>query len=268
MGISGNNQIIKKKEDDKMKNSKLLLLISSLLIMTFFLWGCGTTEEAPTEPAVVEAPEAVDEPADVPDPGQEMDEEQMMSLFSSGQELDEVYYVMTMSTSEMDPFISRIWIKGDRMRAETEMMGQQFITIYDINAVYTFEPGEQVAIRMAPGFSMDESMDAFTADDLTSTFDTERLEYVGTEMYNGLLCHVVRSIDLETGQAIEIWLHPDYGFPMRVESLSDDPEGQYLMEVTEFETGDIADNMFTVPDGYEIIDMEDMFQNMPAIPGS
>ena len=251
-----------------MKTQKRLWLLSSLLIITFFLWGCGTTEEVPTEPAVVETPESADEPADMPDSGQEMDEEQMMSLFSSGQELDEVYYVMTMSTNEIDPFISRIWIKGDRMRAETEMMGQQFITIYDINAVYTLEPGEQVAIRMAPGFGMDESMDAFTADDLTSTFDTERFEYMGTEMYNGLNCHVVRSVDLETGQAIEIWLHPDYGFPMRVETLSDDPDEQYLMEVTEFQTGGIPDTMFTVPDGYEIIDMEDMLQNMPAIPGS
>jgi hypothetical protein len=250
-------------------NAQKQLWLLSLLIITFFLWGCGTTEEVPAEPAGVESPEAADEPADVPDSGQEiMDEEQLMSLFSSGKELDEVYYVMTMSTTEMDPFISRIWTKDGRMRAETEMMGQEFTTIYDVNAVYTFEAEEQVAIRMAPGFGMDESMDAFTADDLTSTFDTDRLEYMGTEMYNGLLCHVVRSVDLETGQAVEIWLHPDYGFPMRVESLSEDPDEQYLMEVTEFQIGGIPDNMFTVPDGYEIIDMEDMFQNMPVIPGS
>jgi outer membrane lipoprotein-sorting protein len=255
-------------------------LLALLLALTVFLWGCGGGEPAPApeEPAPPEAPQAPAEPAASPEvspavTGQDLDESELAALFGSGQSLDELYYEMTMTGLQMDGVTSRIWLKGERMRAETEMTGQQFIMIYDTDAVYTLDTQEKTAIKMPTdaGMGMDASMEPVTADDFTTDVDDQNFQYLGQETINGVMCHVVQSVDRETDDGVKMWLHADYGFPMRVESLSDDPEEQYVMDVTDFRVGSVSDDQFTIPSDYEIIDFSEMFQNMPsmpAVPGS
>ncbi len=247
--------------------------LSLLLITTLLLWGCGGGEGTP-EPDESEEPMETVEPAAEPEPeetpaaeeGQEMSETELAQLFGSGQAMDEVYYEMTMSGLEVDGATTRIWMKGGHMRSESEMEGQLFIMIYDDEAVYTLDPQSKTAMRIAADMGMDETMEPYTSDDFTGDVDDQNLEYLGRENVNGIPCHVVQSIDTESGQGVKMWLHEDHGFPMRVESLATNPDEQYTMEVTEFEVGNVADSQFDIPSDYQVIDMGEMFENMPEMP--
>lgn len=248
-------------------------MISLLLMATMLLWGCGGGDASP-EPAESETPAPVEEPAAEPEPqespaaeeGQDISEAELAQLFGSGQAMDEMYYEMTMTGLEVDGAQTRIWLKEGRMRSESEMEGQLFIMIYDDEAVYTLDTQSKMAMKISSEMGMDETMDPYTADDFTGDVDDQNLQYLGREEINGIPCHVVQSVDTESGHGVKMWLHEDYGFPMRVESLATNPDEQYIMEVTEFEVGNVADSQFEIPSDYQIIDMGEMFQNMPEMP--
>lgn len=251
-------------------------MLGLLLITSLLLWGCGGGEQA-QEPAESEAPMETEEPAEpvaepetVEEPptqeGREMSETELAELFGSGQAMDEIYYEMTMTGLEVDGAKTRIWLKGGRMRSESEMEGQLFIMIYDDEAIYTLDTQSKMAMRISANMGMDETMEPYTTDDFTGDVDDQNLQYLGRESVNGIPCHVVQSVDTETDHGVKMWLHEDYGFPMRVESLATNPDEQYMMEVTEFEVGNVADRQFDIPSDYQIIDMGEMFENMPEVP--
>ena len=246
-----------------------------LLLVTVLLWGCGGGSEEPADPIQEEPPEEasvveeVEEAAEEPEADEEMmDESQLAALFSGAQEMSELSYEMTISGPAMERMNTLIWLKDQRMRTESEVMGQRMILIYDTDAVYTLDPDEMTAFIMPLSMGMDESMEAITAEDVTSDIDPNDFEYLGTELYQGLECHVVRSTDRATGSQVMMWLHPDLGFPMKVESLSENPEEQYVMEVTNLVMGNVSDEMFQIPEDYEVLDMGSFFQGIPEMPGS
>lgn len=259
---------------------QLLAMTALLLVLLLVLTACGGGGgAAPAESGEAPAPadQAADaEPAPSPaaDPdtpvssGETMSESQLAALFSGGREMSEVSYEMNLTGPTMDTIQTRIWLKGERMRSESEAMGMNFIMIYDTEAVYTLDPQEKTAMKMPVEMGMDGAMEPITADDLTEELDTETMEYLGTEMVNGVQCHVVQTSDSLTGVQMTIWLHADYGFPMKMEGKGAGPEDQFLMEVTNFNVGGVSDDLFVVPSDYEVMDFSEMFQGLPAIPGS
>ena len=253
----------------KMKKSSVFLLVI-MLILSMMLWACGGSEpaEQPEEVAETtaedesnEADEAEDtEDESVAQSGEEITEEQLASLFGKGQELTEVYYEMEIRSPGFDTTTGKIWLKGDRMKSESQMMGESFVMIYDVDAIYMLEPADKTAVKMPMEMGLDEMMDPITMGEVTEGVDEETLEYQGREEYEGVLCHVVLSTEHEYDMQTKMWLHPDYGFPMKVEGISDDPEEQYVMEISNFEVGNVSDGVFEIPSDYEIVDMAEMFQ--------
>ncbi|SMP62488.1 DUF4412 domain-containing protein [Anoxynatronum buryatiense] len=254
-------------------------ILALLLVLMLLLTACGGGGSAPAETGEAEAPpaqtaesETSQEPETDPETpvssGETMSESQIAALFSGGREMSEVSYEMNITGPTMDTMKTRIWLKGERMRSESEAMGINFIMIYDTEAVYTLDPQEKTAMKMPVDMGMDGTMEPITAEDLTEDIDTETMEYLGTEMVNGIQCHVVQTVDSESGVQMKMWLHTDYGFPMKMEGQGNNPEDQFLMEVTNFQTGGISNDLFVVPADYEIMDFSEMFQGLPAIPGS
>jgi outer membrane lipoprotein-sorting protein len=142
------------------------------------LLACGVEEEPAqadqdNSDTLIEVPEQTPPAAIV----QELDDEQAAELFSRGQDLDELYYEMNMVTYEMGAIELLVWMKGERMRVETELMDQHIIMIYDTDAVYTLDPQERSAFKMPIDVNMDGA-DPFTSDDITDEFDSGNLEYI------------------------------------------------------------------------------------------
>ncbi len=71
----------------------------------------------------------------------------------------------------------------------------------------------------------------------------------GTAMINGKSCMVVQYM---VGVApAKMWLWQDYGLPIRVEATT--TQGMTLMEYKNIQFGDIADSVFELPEGVQII---------------
>ena len=87
--------------------------------------------------------------------------------------------------------------------------------------------------------------------DFTNDVDETDMTYVGKEMLNGVSCHVVESTKLEEGYHVKMWLHEEYGFPMKMESYNKDGSEAFVMEVTDFKVGDLSDALFEVPEDYD-----------------
>jgi hypothetical protein len=89
----------------------------------------------------------------------------------------------------------------------------------------------------------------------------ETLNTLGIEEYDGITCHVIQSTDPQEGHVVRMWLHPENGFPMKMESVTDVPEEQYLMEVTELRVTSVSDDVFMIPPEYDMIDLTEMFND-------
>ncbi len=246
-----------------------VLMLSTLLLV----WGCGGNgdvkepegevpsqgEETPGSPEVQE-PEEPEEPEE----SEEMEgltDEDLAKLFTSGKVMDELFYVMKSSNMGEEESIISMYIKGDLMRMESENMGESFIAINAEDGFYTLEPQTKTAMKIPKGME-DEDEETPTLDDFTDDVDEDSMIYLGKESILGVSCHVVESRDLESNYQIKMWLHEEYGFPMRVETIMDNDE-MYVSEVIEFKVGNVSDDMFKIPDDYQILDLGNLIPPTP-----
>lgn len=250
-----------------------------LLLGVFLITGCGGPS-APDAPGVeTPSPESVDTPetpmapetpetetpeTETPD---ELTEEELRRLFGSGRSLEELYYEMVVSGRDMQSATTRIHMKGERMRMEGEAMGQSFIMIYGEDAFYTLDPSTKTGMKMPRTMEADDDDDEegeiFTLDSFTEGVDASTLRYVGKETVRGVPCHIVESREIETGHRVRMWLHETYGFPMKTETVADNGEVQLLMEVMEFVVGNVAEELFAIPDDYQILDLGSLIPSGP-----
>ena len=175
----------------------------------------------------------------------------------------EIYYEMNVTGMDSENTISRMYLKGSKMRAESEVMGQTFVMIHGEDALYILDDSTKTAMKMPLGENVEGEQDTFTMDDFTNDVDETDMTYVGKEMLNGVSCHVGESTKLEEGYHVKMWLHEEYGFPMKMESYNKDGSEAFVMEVTDFKVGDLSDALFEVPEDYEIVDMGNLIPTVP-----
>jgi len=245
------------------RNRSWLLLLAVFMTVSLFAVACGEPDPAEAPPEETEEatePEAAE--TDEAEPAEEMDEEALASLFMSGMDLEELSYEMHLSGPAMEEVQVRVWMQGDRMRSESEYEGERFIVIIDEEASYILEPAEKMAFRSPKGAGedpeLDETSEPMTVGEVTTDTDPADFEYLGTEEVEGILCHVVQTEGDEPGDTLTLWLHSDYGFPMKIEQESDTPDRQYLVEIKNLEVGNVSDQHFEVPSDYEIVDFGEM----------
>lgn len=254
--------------------NKLTILSVLMLITMLLVWGCGGNgdveepeteqpsqgEETPAEPDV-EEPEQEEE-SEEPEEQEGLSDEELADLFTNGKDMDEFFYEMNVSGMGEEDSTTGIYIKGKLMRVESEAMGQRFMMIYNEEAFYTFDPQSKTAMKMPLGMGNEEEGETPTLDDFTDDVDKSNMNYVGKETINGVSCHVVESKDLNTGYEVKMWLHEEYGFPMRIETKMEDDE-VFISEVTDFQVGNISDDLFEIPEDYEVVDLGGMIPVAP-----
>lgn len=257
-----------------MKMKSLLMRWMSVLMvsMLFALFvGCSSKED-PSVPGETPPAEEGEQEEEKPEetPGEEkpaeentLSKEELKDLFGSGKDMAEVYYEMQVTGMGSENTISRMYMKGTKMRAESEVMGQTFVMIHGEDALYILDASSKTAMKMPLGEDSEGEQDTFTMDDFTSDVDETDMTYVGKETLNGVSCYVVESTKLEEGYHVKMWLHEEYGFPMKMESHNKDGSEAFVMEVTDFKVGDLSDALFEVPEGYEIVDMGNLIPTVP-----
>lgn len=234
----------------------ILILISMLL-----LWGCNgdekTVDPQGEEPATsVESPGSTE--TEKEQPAEEgLSDEELADLFEKGKELDEFYYEMKVSGLGDEDGVTKMYMKEGLMRIESEILGKSFMMIYSEDAFYTLDPESRTAIKISLGDEASEEREVITMDDIIKNFDDEHMTYVGKETVNGISCHVVESKERNSENQVKIWLHEEYGMPMRVESTTGSGK-IHVMEVTDFNTDPLSEDLFKLPEGYKIIDLKNL----------
>lgn len=265
----------KLKTKNRISLKRGLLIVFSLMFLITGI-ACGkkdTGAKDPLETPVVVAPDTekndpvVDEEK-TPAEENELTSDEMKDLFKSGKELKEITYTMEMIGYGEQPFLTKVWLKNNKMRFESTIMGQTVISIINEDAFYSISVNEKMAMKM-PMVDMDNPLEnTFSLDDVTEDVDFNSFKYLGKEKVNGVTCLVVESNDESVG-VIKMWLHEKYGLAMKMETSIRDQQGAFVMEVKDFSVGNISDDVFEVPEGYQIMDFGNLeFPLLPEMPDS
>lgn len=255
----------------------MVLMLTLVFMATAFSAGCSKDTDTTQEPppgqgeTMVSPGDPVEETpfAESPSEGQpeegEMSSEELKDLFRTGRSLEELHYEMSHTGVTEGPMVTEIWIKGKNMKSETEVMDNKIIMIMNDEGMYTLTEDEKVALKIPLGDLTEQfRKDTYSIEDYTENVEDAELIYKGKESVNGVSCHVVESKSEDYLGGVRMWLHEEYGFPMRMESIDADQEGSFTMEVTSFVTGNVSDDEFLIPEDYQIMDFGSF--NLPQLP--
>ncbi len=174
------------------------------------------------------------------------------ALLEKGQDLPGLSYDSVTTVADMDPFTTKVWVKGANMRVEMEVPegGGKMISIVNSSegVVYSYGEDQGMATKMPLAQS---EVDTSTPQDYSDSLKPESMKYIKTETLDGKECLVYEVSDSDfTGMT---WLWKDYGIPLRIEATS---EGESMvMEYKNVQVTELDDSLFQLPEGVEVMDL-------------
>lgn len=212
----------------------------------------GDDKQAETKPQEQQAEEA-----GVGEGDTGLDAQSVLSLLQKGSELEGVSYESVMTSYE-GVIESKIWMQGEKFKSEAIIDGRKMITIFDTEVYYTYDPQDNIAIKMPLLAESDDLDDITPLFDLSEELDEDMIVSVEDGSYDGVRCKIIVIREKETGAESKIWVRTDYGIPVRIESSF---EGYTMtIENKNITVGKLPPDTFQLPPGVEIMDMADFFQ--------
>lgn len=231
-----------------------ILLIATLLLLS----GCGgDNKKAPDKPA---APAASAPTAPVKSASAA--EETIAAIMMKAKNTPGFSYDMVMTAPGFSN-TSKLWSSKDKMRVENAFEGKKVITIVDGDITYMYNPDENTAIKFS-GKDLPTGMEGKPENpaDFQDNMVKDSLKALETVVYEGVKCRVITFIDKEDGATAKMWLREDYGLPMKQEVISKKGE-KMTIEYKNMKIGAQSADLFKLPAGVKIQDMNAMMQNMP-----
>lgn len=220
-----------------MKRLAFLFLVICFVITSVGLAGCGGGKQA--------APAAKEETVD--------------DLFAKGKNLPGMSYDFVM-TAEGTSMSGQMWLSGKKIKSEMTVDNNKMMTIVDgdANVVYTYSPAQGAAFKLP----FDNSKQTDTPDRFTKDVNAAKAKVLETTTYDSVKCKVVLIQDTEGKAQTKLWVREDYGIPLRAEVVDSDG-GKMVMEYKNLKVGAQPADIFKLPAGVEIMDMNDMMKNLP-----
>ena len=164
-------------------------------------------------------------------------------------------YVLTSGETKM---LGKVWMENSKIKTETEIEGHKMITFFDSNVFYTYDPVENVAIKISSekGKKVDTPLDY--SRDIDSVPDRLKVLEKNTQ-YEGVDCTLVTTTSPDGKEQSKIWLRRDYGVPVRVE-LSGADGVKTVMEYKNMKIGPQSPGIFKLPEGAMVTDMDEMMK--------
>ncbi len=222
-------------------------LLCLLLVLTL-ISGCGGTEDSTPPASVPDTEPETTEEAPTASGGEDTAE-----IFAKAQNIDGLYfeYEMTTGTEKVQ---GKTWTKGKMMKNEVFMEGQIFINIIDIDKgeAYTYIPDQNMAMKIKFDKQMAEEFQNPT--EYTDNLDPQSLKIVETTTFDGHACTVMVLTNNEGQEEMKMWVSDEYGIPLRVETT--EGGSQTIIEYKNLKVGSITDDVFEIPQGVQIIEMD------------
>ncbi len=216
-----------------------LLLVIMVAIVSLLVIGCGGGgEEAGTTATPKTTSTAT--PTKTAATG-----DTLADLLAQGQNIGSVKYDMVVTAPGQDTMTTKVWLKGENMKFESELEGETSITIIDgeEEVMYMYLPDENMAYKMdmsnAPESAVEETEDILDYD----------YTIIGTETVDGKSCLVVEwTVE---GFTSKMWVWKDKGFPIKIETVTS--EGKMTIEYKNIQFVNISDSEFELPAGVQIL---------------
>jgi outer membrane lipoprotein-sorting protein len=160
-------------------------------------------------------------------------------------------------TTSKGVFVTKVWIKGNKKRTESETQGRKQIDIIDGNTYIQVFPDSGFAQKMP--LATDRSISAMAAlksseKESSPETGTEKPMVIGTENLDNLECKIYQW--KSENAFTRIWVSESFPFPLRWEEI-DKKEGTFSYQVRNLkETNNIPDSYFEVPQGAKVINAE------------
>lgn len=232
------------------KRKFFLLALALILVLLLPLYGCGGGGEGEEEQPEEET-EATEEVS-------------IDSLFGEAQAIEGFSCDYAIKDGVTGHAIEgKMFIEGQKSRMEINTPEGQMIQIADMAAAkaYTYMPDQGMAFEV----DLNELESSESPKDYVDNTQTEGAEYLGKEEVNGVQCSKwsVKAQGEEDAKVL-MWLHNEYGLPVKVETTVGDIVS--VVEYNNIEVGDIPDDMFTLPAGVTAQSLGDIMPSIPAAP--
>jgi outer membrane lipoprotein-sorting protein len=235
---------IKEKRRVKMKKLGLLLVIM-VAIVSLLVIGCGGGgEETGATATPASTPKATSTATSTPTKTTATGDT-LSDLLAKGQNIGSVKYDMVVTAPGQDPMTTKAWLKGKKMKFQSEVEGEISISIIDGDkeVMYVYMPEQNMAYKMdfsnAPESAVEETEDIMDYD----------YEILGKETLDGKSCLVVQwTVE---GITSKMWVWEDKGFPIKMETTTS--EGKTTVEYKNIQFVNISDSEFEIPAGVQII---------------
>lgn len=238
----------------KTKNRRIFFgVLIALLSLIVILGGCaggGDRESESGEPPEQEEESASDSETPVPSAEE---------LIAKGLGSSEGYsydYVVTMPDGST--LAHKMWVKEKKMRSEMEnpQGGDPILSIVDLDKqiVYMMQPQMNQAIAL----SLENSDTEYTSPkDYLADADEQNMVFVRKDEFEGKKC-LVYEMPVEGGKG-EMWIWEEGSMPLKVVTTVD---GETVTaEFRNFSMGDLEDSLFEIPEGVQVMDMEEMMKS-------
>lgn len=228
----------------------LMALLTVMILVLGMLIGCGGAEQtaAPGDQVEKSTPAA-------------SGENDLAKLFAKAEKVSGIYYELEMTSPEMPEIMTgKFWIKGEKVRSEVESPDGAGTIVNIMNSKEAFMLMESQGIATRLDISQFSDADN-TPEDAMQDLAEEDAKLIGKETIDGKKCLIYESKTAE--ESYKAWIWEEHGIPVKVETIT--AEGTAVVNFKNIAVKDIADNMFELPAGVEVMDMPQMPQ-MPQMP--
>ena len=158
------------------------------------------------------------------------------------------------------------FVDHGKMRTEMKTDGQEFVMIEmgdEKGTIYTIMPEQKTAMKQSSKALAKSSEQKSEDPGSTPSADLKVVD-LGEETVDGVAARKLRMIVGKEGDALG-WFDKTTGAPLRMESLADGEKT--TIEWKNRKTGPQDAELFAVPKGYEVMDMEEMMKKMGGMGG-
>ncbi|MEN6328136.1 MAG: DUF4412 domain-containing protein [Syntrophomonas sp.] len=227
-----------------MKKAPVVFGLLAVFLMTVLIAGCGEKAKETAAPGKQETK--------APAESSKTDEPSTADLLGKGKAIIELSYEYEAQMPDSEKIAAKTWIKGKKMRTEMNnpAEGGNIITIIDSEkgVAYVYQPAQKMATKM--DISMAQQEDSASPTETLESYKPDSMNLVGRETVDGKKCLVYEFKDENQTKA---WLWEENGLPIKTEVMMDGKKAVGLFK--NLKIGNIADSMFTLPEGTQIMEL-------------